>query len=268
MALSNLTVRVGVALALLPGVIALLWLGGPYFHALIIVAVAMSAHEYLCITGFRAHAPSHAFGLLVIVGVAVATTAAPLFWLGPVIVGATLSVFLWHLFVPGDIPSTAARAGLMSLGVVYTGILPTFLVHLRALPDGFGWVFMVFAVVWLSDTGAFFTGRAIGRHKLYLRVSPGKTWEGAFGGIASSILGTFLTRWLFLPALTPLDCLLIAIPGGALGQAGDLCESLLKRAYGVKDSGTSIPGHGGMLDRIDAVIFAAPYVYLMSRVLQ
>lgn len=268
MALSNVTVRVGVALALLPGVLALLWAGGPYFHALIVFAIALSGREYLNITGFAAHRPSFFFGWALTVTVAVVTTVTPLKWLGPSLVGAMFCVFLWHLFVPGEIASVAARAGLMFLGVVYAGILPTFLQHLRALQNGLGWVFLVFALVWLSDTAAFFTGRAIGRHKLYVRVSPGKTWEGAVGGILASVGGAFLARALFLPGLTPVHCVLIAVPGGTLGQMGDLCESLLKRAYGVKDSGSSIPGHGGMLDRIDAVIFAAPYVYLMARLIQ
>jgi phosphatidate cytidylyltransferase len=131
-------------------------------------------------------------------------------------------------------------------------------------PDFVGWVLMPLAVTWLNDTGAYAAGRAFGRHKLYPAVSPGKTWEGFFGGALASIGAAFLVRALFLGSLTTVDCLAIALPCSVLGPVGDLSESMLKRAYGVKDSGKLIPGHGGLLDRIDALLFNLPYIWLYA----
>ena len=116
-------------------------------------------------------------------------------------------------------------------------------------------------ITWANDTLAYFAGRFLGRHKLYPEVSPNKTWEGFFGGMVGSVVGMFIARAFFFPVFTVADCLVLGIVGGILGPIGDLCESMLKRAYGVKDSGRIIPGHGGILDRIDALLFNAPLVF-------
>ena len=126
---------------------------------------------------------------------------------------------------------------------------------------GAAWVLFAIAVSFGNDTGAYFAGRGFGRHKLYPAVSPGKTVEGGIGGLAAGLLVMFVGRALFAPWLTIGDCLLVAIPAGIVGPIGDLVESLIKRASGVKDSGRLLPGHGGMLDRIDGLLFAAPAAY-------
>jgi phosphatidate cytidylyltransferase len=120
---------------------------------------------------------------------------------------------------------------------------------------------VVLLVAWVADTGAYFAGRFLGKAKLYEAVSPKKTWAGAWGGLAGSVLGVVALKLAFAHYLSWLDVVLIAVPGGILGQLGDLAESLIKRSVGVKDSGALLPGHGGILDRIDAVLFIAPYVY-------
>ena len=120
---------------------------------------------------------------------------------------------------------------------------------------------LVLLVAWIADTGAYFAGRFLGKTKLYEAVSPKKTWAGAWGGLAGSVLGAAVLKVVHSDELTWLDVVLIAMPGGILGQLGDLAESLIKRSVGVKDSGALLPGHGGMLDRIDAVLFIAPYAY-------
>jgi phosphatidate cytidylyltransferase len=115
-----------------------------------------------------------------------------------------------------------------------------------------------FAIVWLGDTGAYFAGRAFGRHKLYELISPKKTIEGAVGGLAASVLGAWgMAAWLY-PTLEPWRLFMAAIVGGVIAQCGDLVESAFKRAYGVKDSGKLLPGHGGVFDRLDGFLFAAP----------
>jgi phosphatidate cytidylyltransferase len=124
-------------------------------------------------------------------------------------------------------------------------------------------VVLIFLIAWVGDTGAYFAGRFLGNRKLYPAVSPKKTWAGAIGGLVGSVIAAAVLKVLRLDAvLTWVDVFLLAVPAAMLGQLGDLAESLLKRSVGVKDSGSLLPGHGGILDRIDAVLFIAPYTYL------
>jgi phosphatidate cytidylyltransferase len=123
-------------------------------------------------------------------------------------------------------------------------------------PTG-AWVFLTMALAWGSDTAAYFVGRKFGKTKLAPRISPKKTLEGSAGGLAASVLGA-LAMSFFLPGLSPIDAIALGILAGAAGQAGDLLVSVLKRSSGVKDSGGILPGHGGILDRVDALAFTAP----------
>ena len=148
-------------------------------------------------------------------------------------------------------------------GIFYVGWLLSHLVALRGLDDGRNWVFFVLFVTWVSDSSAFFIGRALGKHYLAPNISPGKTWEGAIGGVCGAILMSILF-FAPTPFQLPLVCwqaILLSILVSVFGQVGDLVESLLKRNMGVKDSGTLMPGHGGLLDRIDSVVFAGIVVY-------
>ena len=170
---------------------------------------------------------------------------------------------LYYLFKFRDIPSVAPRLAATVTGIVYAGFLTTYLAKLKLIDphQGGDTVVLVLLVAWIADTGAYFAGRFLGKKKLYEAVSPKKTWAGAWGGIAGSVLGVLVLKLVHATYLGWLDVALIAIPGGILGQLGDLAESLIKRSVGVKDSGQLLPGHGGILDRIDAVLFIAPYVY-------
>ncbi|MFC2021955.1 phosphatidate cytidylyltransferase [Chloroflexota bacterium] len=148
-------------------------------------------------------------------------------------------------------------------GILYMGCLLSYLVALRGLDDGRNWVFFALFTTFASDTAAFFTGRALGRHYLAPHISPGKTWEGAIGGILGAIIVS-----LFFVLSTPLSlhlnwgqAVLLGLLVSIFGQLGDLVESLFKRNMGVKDSGKLLPGHGGFLDRIDSVVFAGIVVY-------
>jgi phosphatidate cytidylyltransferase len=172
---------------------------------------------------------------------------------------------LYYLFRFRDIPSVANRYAATVMGIVYAGFLTTYIAKLKLLePDEHSrgdTVLIVLIVAWLADTGGYFAGRFLGKAKLYEAVSPKKTWAGAWGGLAGSVIGVAVLKLVYAEWLTWVDVVAIAIPGGILGQLGDLAESLLKRSVGVKDSGALLPGHGGLLDRIDAVLFIAPYVY-------
>ena len=164
-----------------------------------------------------------------------------------------------------DIAAAADRAARGLLGIGWIGLL-SFLPLIRHGPDGLAWVFAVLVVSWLGDTGAYFAGRAFGRHPLYSKVSPKKTWEGALGGITLATVGLFVVSELGLPALSALDVLILGPVLCIVGIVGDLAESMLKRSFGVKDTGWIMPGHGGLLDRIDSVLFVAPATWLWIQV--
>lgn len=187
--------------------------------------------------------------------------------------GTTLTLFfavvvpmLFFLFRFRDIPSVAQRIVATITGIVYAGFLTTYLAKLKLFGSlggvGGDFVLIVLLIAWIADTGGYFAGRFLGKTKLYEAVSPKKTWAGAVGGLAGSVLGVAALKLITADFLTWADVFLLAIPGGILGQMGDLAESLIKRSTGVKDSGALLPGHGGILDRIDAVLFIAPYVYV------
>jgi phosphatidate cytidylyltransferase len=185
---------------------------------------------------------------------------------GPAIAGAfaVLAPALYFLFRFRDIPSVAGRITGTIAGIVYCGFLATYLAKLKLLDPNHGGdtVLIVLLIAWLADTGGYFAGRFLGKAKLYEAVSPKKTWAGAWGGLAGSLAGVVVLKLAFATWLDWIDVVLLAVPGSILGQMGDLAESLIKRSVGVKDSGALLPGHGGMLDRIDAVLFIAPYVYV------
>ena len=150
-------------------------------------------------------------------------------------------------------------------GSVYIGWMLGHLILLRGLECGIALIFFVFLVTWASDTAAYYVGSSFGTHKLAPRTSPGKTIEGAIGGLAGSVVMALVAKFGFMPWLDLRDCLIVGLLLGSIGQAGDLFESRLKRHAGVKDSGTILPGHGGLLDRVDSLIFTTPvfYYYVM-----
>jgi phosphatidate cytidylyltransferase len=164
-----------------------------------------------------------------------------------------------------DIKQSAAETGLFLLGLLYIPLLMSYLVLLRDLDHGVKWIFLLLIIVMAGDTAAFYVGSTLGKRKLYPIVSPKKSVEGMIGGLAGSCVGTLIAGATFFPELTVAGAIATALIVGLLGQLGDLFESLLKRSFGVKDSGNIFPGHGGMLDRLDSVLFAAPSLYIYAR---
>jgi phosphatidate cytidylyltransferase len=279
-AVGNLAQRALVALVAIPILLVVL-----YYHrpepawALIFAGSLIAMHEL-----FAMLLPAEdRRAALVMGGVAVAA----FYWLDPAALavygeglpralvgamtaGATIPILLtvvvpglYYLFRFRDIPSVAGRYAATVTGIVYAGYLTTYLAKLKLIDphQGGDTVILVLVVAWLADTGGYFAGRYLGNARLYEAVSPKKTWAGAWGGLAGSVVGVAALKLVTARYLTWVDVALIAIPGGILGQLGDLTESLIKRSVGVKDSGALLPGHGGVLDRIDAVLFIAPYVY-------
>jgi phosphatidate cytidylyltransferase len=164
--------------------------------------------------------------------------------------------------------------GLVLLGTLYTAFLLPHYVWMHALPDpvtptvqpgGWRWVILTIVIAMAGDVGGYFGGRWFGRHKLMPSVSPGKTVEGSTAAVVANLLGGAGSKLVFFPTLGWVEALGLGLAVGCLAQVGDLCESMLKRAFGSKDSGWIIPGHGGVLDRIDSLVFPAPLVYYYAR---
>jgi phosphatidate cytidylyltransferase len=189
----------------------------------------------------------------------------------------TLGALAVEVFTAEDMQKSLASVSATVSGVIYIALLLGFLIALRMTPDDFTapatpklaakLLTMFFAMVMMTDTGAYYTGRSIGRHKLAPRVSPGKTIEGSIGGFISAALAGLASKYIFFPEIPALHAVLLGAVVGVLGQIGDLAESLLKRGSQVKDSGSIFPGHGGMLDRVDSILFCAPLIYYYSRLL-
>jgi len=183
------------------------------------------------------------------------------------IVGLALALFsllISALFHQEEFSVRIDRVGQHLLGLLYLPFLLAHFILMRGLEKGRIWILFTLVVVYFGDTTAFYVGRAWGRRKLAPKISPNKTAEGGLGAIGGSIAGALLFKFFFFPQLCTSHALALAIGVGILGQLGDLFESLLKRSAQVKDSGTLIPGHGGLLDRIDSVLFASPLVYHYS----
>ena len=259
----NLVVRVVSVALLLPAVLALLIAGGWAAAALFALVAAGCTFEYQRMT-------TQNFGMAQAAAVAGAALMALgagwwpqmfsviAFW---ILVLVFFIAWIAHLF-GGKVAAAPTRSAHAVTGCLYGGLAMASLAALRPGPHGLQWVIAALVMTWANDTCAYFAGRLFGRHKLYPEVSPNKTWEGFFGGMAGSVAGMFIARWVAFPALTVQDCVVLGLVGGVLGPLGDLCESMLKRAYQVKDSGSLIPGHGGLLDRVDALLFNAPALYL------
>jgi phosphatidate cytidylyltransferase len=159
----------------------------------------------------------------------------------------------------GDLRAAIVRAAFLLLGVVYVFGCWRF-APLLAGQNRY-WLLYALVLNWIGDIGAYYVGRAVGRHKLAPIVSPGKSWEGAAASLAASLIfGFFFLHWA-IPAVPPAVALALTAGANVAGQFGDLCESALKRGAGVKDSGTLLPGHGGWLDRVDSTLFTLPVVY-------
>ncbi|MGE0825125.1 MAG: phosphatidate cytidylyltransferase [Candidatus Binatia bacterium] len=162
-----------------------------------------------------------------------------------------------------DANPTNAISGLalVVLGVVYVGMLLPHCILLRQHASGISWIFFLLLVVMMSDSAAYAAGRLWGTRKLLPHISPGKTIEGSCGAIVGTLVAAGLSWWWLLPERSVLELTLLAVGLGVVAQLGDLCESALKRACGAKDSGRIFPGHGGVLDRLDSLLFSSAFLY-------
>ncbi|HEX4462860.1 MAG TPA: phosphatidate cytidylyltransferase [Polyangia bacterium] len=269
--MSNLLARVLTAVLLVPFlVVAIVWSNPLAVWGIVFVATFLGLREYYNMTLAKEPLVERGFGIALGLGFAAVVywTDGTSFAITATLAGVTIAAFLFYLFRYGDMQTVAGRVAQMIVGTLYVGLLLTFVALLKKRgSDGAQWVFIALTCTWFSDTGAYFAGRFIGPAwpvKLYAAVSPKKTLIGAIGGLVASFGALVIAKLWYLPSLTWIDCVAVAVPANLLGQTGDLCESMLKRSVGVKDSGALLPGHGGMLDRVDALLFIAPYVYVYA----
>lgn len=273
----DLLVRVGTAAILLPLVIWLIWLGGPWFALLVGSAAALCSFELNLLPFASPPAAGGRGGLsgaaLVSIGAAFAlpmldAVEIPFLSFKVVVAAVVVLAFADALLFEREPSRAPLRVSFAVLGAVYPGLMMSALIRIRQLPQHpEWWIVLTLVVTWWNDTGGYFAGRAFGKHKLFERISPKKTWEGAAGGLLLATVGAVLVKTFWIPELPLYGAVLIAVGASVLGPLGDLSESMLKRAFGAKDSGKLLPGHGGMLDRIDALLFNAPFVLLCARLL-
>lgn len=266
-----LRLRLATAAVAIPALLALILLAPPWSFALFVAVVStLGVAEYMDMA-FAERPRDRWFFIAVGALAVIAWSCRGLGYLGPPVVdqelvGAGLAVLIvlgliWVLLARPDFEAGIVDLGRALTGVLYAGFLLVHFIWLQLLPDGPYWVIFVVATGMAGDSAGYFVGHAFGRHKLMPRVSPGKTVEGALGIVAGNLLAGVGAKLILLPQLGWRQALVLAAAQGVLGQLGDLCESVMKRTYGTKDSGRLFPGHGGVLDRIDSLVFPVAGVY-------
>ena len=246
------------ALVVLPGVLISIWLGGLWFLLLVEVLALLGLREFYRLSRRVGARP---LPFLAFPALAALIATAQLTTLIPFLITVAVILFLVPLLTRVTLrPAFIRDWSHTAAGFFYLGLL-SLAPPLRALDHGMWWVLLGLVSVIASDSAAYFTGRALGRHPLAPALSAGKTWEGSIGGLVAAVVVAGLLATLSPLALPLWQALLLGPLVGVLAQLGDLTESALKRASGVKDTGRLLPGHGGALDRLDSIVFALAGVY-------
>jgi phosphatidate cytidylyltransferase len=257
-----LRTRVLVAIVLIPLVVGFLYLGGLPWLLGVLLAGVLAWLEMAGILRREQYRADRNLGLFFVVGAVVdaylhSTFPGQYDLVRPLLVALILFSLIWALCNKGEHPT--ADWGMTVAGALYLGVTISYLVALRQRPNGFYWAVTAFVVTWACDAMAYFAGRAFGKHKLWPRISPKKTWEGIAGGTLGAIIaGLALGVWLL--GIPWGQGVLLGALVAVVAPFGDLAESLFKRQANVKDSSQLIPGHGGVLDRIDSLLFVFPVI--------
>lgn len=253
-----LQTRILSALVILPVVLFCAWFGHPWLTVLVAFVLSLGALEFARLGRRAGHSTAPAIavaiaGLLALERGFCGGRYQPL-----LLALALLAPATWYVF-HARLPTRLEAWGLTFLAALYVGFLGSHFVALRAMDNGFWWLALGVATVWISDTGAYLVGRLWGSRRMAPHISPRKTWEGAVAGLLAALAAGLLLSW---PAgVATVHGLAIGAIVGVVSPLGDLAISVIKRQVGVKDSSNLIPGHGGMLDRLDSLLFAAPLVY-------
>ena len=267
----GLGVRTLITVIFGPLIILSAWRGGYIFFAVIASIVVLAMNEFYDLAVKKVTSPVRTIGIGIgiIMCFILFFNQTDVLWL--LITGACLLIVIFELFRNGVGPILNIATTI--LGIIYVALFLGFLILIRELPyqldlnyvEGGKWVTLIFLSIWICDSAAYILGSRFGKHKLFEKVSPNKTIEGAIFGFVFSLLTAYLCYLLFLSEMALLHALVIGGICGSLGQVSDLVESLLKRDARVKDSSNILPGHGGILDRFDSEILVAPAVYFYIR---
>ncbi|MEW5717341.1 MAG: phosphatidate cytidylyltransferase [Chloroflexota bacterium] len=251
-----LKTRVITAFFLIPLILGSVYLGGLVFFALVTLALLFAGDEFFKMArgvGYRT---------MPVIGWALIALFAwnafdPADYFRPILAGVIILTLVLGVFRHTD--GWLAGWAITLAGALYVGGLGAYFLLVRNLPNGTIWTTAALVTAWMTDTGAYLAGTRLGRHKFFPLISPKKTWEGAIGGWVAAPLTFVALGWLF--SLPPDHCAMLGFLIGIAATFGDLAESLIKRQTGVKDSSNIVPGHGGILDRLDSLLFTAVVTY-------
>ena len=267
MALGNTSIRIIVSLIAIPLIITACFYGGiPFLIFTLFIGLAAFG-EFSKLVQNKNASVNIGLGYLS-VAVIILNSYFKFTDVKTILIGSTVLIFLTELFRNKD--SAIINIGTTLLGVVYFGVVASTILLIREFfggsemlyTEGGYLIISILISIWVCDSAAFFLGSAFGKHKLFPRVSPNKSWEGAIAGFVFAIISMMAAKFYFIDFLSLQDAIVIGFIVGTVGQMGDLVESLIKRDAGVKDSSAIIPGHGGIFDRFDSLLLAAPVVYL------
>lgn len=258
--------RVITALIFLPVLFTAVWIESPaFFVSLASIGILLGLHEYFAL----ARSGGLVQGLL-----AGSAILASFYFQLPAVITVIITVLtvvellveLWRNREADDLGQALSTAAVRVFGVLYVALLGGYIIALRLIEDPIPklsakLLTLFFLIVFAGDTFAYYTGRTMGRRKLAPKISPGKTVEGAIGGLIGNVLVAVAAHFTFFPQLKLTHAVPLALVMGVLGITGDLCESMIKRGAKAKDAGKLIPGHGGLLDRLDSMLFNAPVLY-------
>lgn len=256
-------IRIITTLVLLPLFIILILYGTPFhFFLFIEIVIVLCLLEYFALLEkgkprFRVVG----IGLGILTVSSLVPMGHPWYFLSAIL--CTLFFpFLWSCGQTKENSDRVYFSVMAVFGILYVSVPLAMLALLRTMDGGGKFLLLICLATWMGDTMAYWVGQGMGKTPFAPTISPKKTWEGTVGGVIGSVGFTFLAGWGFIPTLTGLDCLIIGLIVGVLGTLGDLTESVLKRGFGVKDSGWIIPGHGGLLDRTDSLLLSGPVAFI------
>lgn len=265
--MSNTTIRIIVSVIAIPAIVLLSYFGEVYFLSFVLIISGVSFYEFAVMAKAKNANVNVNAGIIAIIFF-VLNSYRFFFNNLHFLIAFFIVLLVFELFRNNG--SAILNLGTTLIGIIYLGLFGSTLIGIREFyPDidglynhGGYLILSIFATIWICDSAAFFGGTALGKHKLFPRVSPKKSWEGAIFGFVFAILTMILAKNIVLDFLSLRDVLVIGFIIGTFGQIGDLVESLLKRDAGVKDSSNLIPGHGGIFDRFDSLLFSSPIIYL------
>ncbi len=275
--MSNLAARVLVAVIAIPLIVAACYFGGPFFFVFTTAIIILAANEFYYLARKKNIEPAAVVGIVSAAILNAVVYSAGMDAAFEFLILIVAFVLLWELARrrTEKVTGTFENTGTTLAGIVYIGLFGSMLTAIRervglqsVLPndrDAGLFIIAILASIWICDSAAYFVGRATGRHKMSKFVSPNKTWEGGIAGFIFAVATAVAAKYAAIPDLSLRTAVFMGVIVGVFGQSGDFVESMFKRDAGLKDSSNLIPGHGGVFDRFDSLLFSAPLIYLMLK---